>query len=127
MLFKKIIFTLSKYNIKVLDHYYSDTKYFILTDFMIISYNIETMIMNISFNISTRPDIAAFFTLVLTDFNEVKDINISEIYMINDGKMLTGDECTEKNQTNIKRTIIDDFLVEQIKLDYLKKVTGGNC
>lgn len=120
-LIDKVIKSLKKHKVNILTNYKLDDKFYLITDFMIVTYTEKNSLMDISFHISTRPDVAAFFTLVLTDFDGVKDINVMEVFMNDEnGKILTGNDCIEKNQKNMKNNIIGDFIGEQTQIHYLQ-------
>lgn len=88
---------------------------------MIITYSEKDHVIDIAFHIDTRPDISAFFIILLTKFNEIKNINIMEVYMKNeDGQVLTGDKCIERHQINVKSDIIDVFIGDQVQVHYLQ-------
>ncbi len=120
-LFDEIKEILEEHKVTTLTNYKLEDKFYLITDFMIITYSENDHVMDIAFNVATRSDISAFFTLLLTDFDEIKDINIMEVYMKDeDGKVLTGDDCIETHQKNVNDSIIDKFVGEQLQLQYLK-------
>ena len=126
-LMDKIKDVLKEHKVTTLTNYRLEDKYYLITDFMIITYSEKEKVMDIAFLVSTMPDVAAFFTLILTDFDEIKDINIMELYMRGEnGKILTGNECIEQYQKNIKKSIIDDFIEEQVQLHYLRTNNVGS-
>jgi len=128
-LIDKIKEVLKEHKITTFTNYKSGDKFYLVTDFMIIIYSEKDQVVDIAFHIATRSDIASFFTLILTDFDEIKDINIMEVYTRNDkGIVLTGEECIKKHQEDIKNGIIDTFIEEQIQLHCLKTShVGGVC
>jgi len=121
--------TLLKENIKILTDYSVDDKDYIVTDFMVVTYSKVDKILDLSFNIATRVDIATYLTLTLNDIEDVDAINIMEVYLIDEnGKFITGSECIKKHQENLRKLIIDDFVNEEVQLHYLKThQLGGEC
>lgn len=118
---QKIKEYLSNNNIKVLTDYTVDNRDYLITDFMIVNYSNEDKIIDLSFNVATRADIAAHFTLMLNELEDVNGISIMEIYMIDEnGKYISGSECIKKHQENMRKLIIDDFVSEEVQLHYLK-------
>ncbi|MBU0777910.1 hypothetical protein KKF82_06610 [Patescibacteria group bacterium] len=128
-LIEKIKDVLDEHKVKTLTNYKLDDKYYLITDFMLITYNKYDSSIDIAFHVATRPDISSFFTLVLTNFDEVKDINIMEVYMKDkEGQILTGDECIKQHQKNVRSNIIDDFVGDQVQTHYLQTTQiGGEC
>lgn len=118
---QKIKEYLSNNNIKVLTDYTVDNRDYLITDFMIVNYSNKDKIIDLSFNVSTRADIAAHFTLMLNELEDVNGISIMEIYMIDEnGKYISGSECIKKHQENMRKLVIDDFVSEEVQLHYLK-------
>lgn len=128
-LIDKIKDVLDEHKVTTLTSYKLKDIFYLITDFMIITYSENNHMIDISFHIATRPDISAFFILLLKDFDEIKYINVMESYMKDEkGQILTGDECIEKHQKNVKDIIIDNFVKEQLQLHYLQTCRmGGVC
>ena len=124
---QKIKEHLSKNNINILTDYTVDNKDYIITEFMIINYSPTDKIIDLSFNVATRADIAAHFTLILNDLEDVNGLNIMEVYMIDEeGKYISGNDCIKKHQENTRKFIIDDFVKEEVQLHYLRTHQVGN-
>jgi hypothetical protein len=125
----KIRENLLKENIKILTDYSSDNKDYLFTDFMIMTYSDIDKSLDLSFNIATRSDVAAYFTLMLSRIVGIDCIHIMEIYSIDEnGKFINGLECIQKHQENLKKLIIDDFVKEEVQLHYLKThQLGSEC
>ncbi len=126
---QKIKEYLSNNNIKVLTDYTVNNRDYLITDFMIVNYSNEDKIIDLSFNVATRADIAAHFTLMLNELEDVNGISIMEIYMIDEnGKYISGSECIKKHQENMRKLVIDDFVSEEVQLHYLKThQLGSEC
>lgn len=129
VLIEKIKNILYERNVNTLTNYKLKDRFYLITDFMIITYSEEDNVLDIAFHISTRPDISAFFVLELKNLDEIKYINVMEVYMKNEnGDILTGDKCIDNHKKNIRNNIIDEFLGEEIQLHYLKtNHVGSMC
>jgi len=126
---QKIKDYLSKNNINILTDYTVDDKDYIITEFMIINYSNNDKIIDLSFNVATRADIAAHCTLILNDLENVNGLNIMEVYMIDEeGKYISGSDCIKKHQENTRKLIIDDFVRSEIQNHYLRThQVGSEC
>jgi len=125
-LIDKVKEVLKEHKVTTLNSYKLKDKFYLITDFMIITYLEKDQLIDIAFHIATRPDISSFFTLILTDFNEIKDINIMEVFIKDEhGNVLTGSKCIEEHQKNVKDEIIKDFIENQIQMHYLQTSRVG--
>lgn len=107
--------------VRCLSDYVSDKLRYLVYEFMIISYNHKKNTVDISFDVSTRADLSASFTLVLSKTHKFKNINVLEVYSSeSDGKILIGENCVRKHQEKLKDKIISDFLVDQYHTHFLK-------
>jgi hypothetical protein len=126
-LIEKIKKVLDKNKITALTNYKLEDKFYLITEFMIITYSEDTQSIDIAFHVATRPDVSSFYTLALTDFDEIKDINIMEVYIKDEnGKILTGNKCIERHQKNVKDDIIGNFVGEQATTHYLHTYHCGS-
>ena len=118
---KKIKKSFIKHHMRSTCEYTKGEYYYLIYEFVVIAYSEKTNTVDVSFNISTRPDVSAFFSLLLNEIYNFDDINITEIYLPeNDGKILIGEECIIKHQKKLKEKIINEFLEEQIQTHYLR-------
>jgi len=125
-LIEKIKDVLKSHRTNTITNYKLEDKFYLLTDFMIITYTEEDHMIDVAFHISTRADLAALFMLELTKLDEIDDINVMELYMKDeDENLLTGNECIEKYNQILRTDIIDSFVDEQVKTHYLQTTHVG--
>lgn len=115
-----IIQMLEKYDLKVLDKYKIEDKYYLILEFILIVYSEEENNIDLSFHISIKPDLSAIISLLLSNLGEIKIINVMESYIDKDGKILLGDEAEVEYSERLKNNIINGYLNEQFQLHYLK-------
>ena len=100
---------LNEHDVHIIADYKSGNNYYIMTEFMIITYSDEENII----------DVASFFALILSDFGV--EVNIMEVYIRDeDGKVWSGNQCVEKHQEKMKNIVLNEFMEDQFQIHYLQ-------
>ena len=125
-LIEKIKSEILKHKIKPINDYEVDDYHYIMYEFMIITYSETNNTIDLAFNVSTRPDLSAFFTMLLTKIHNFSNINIMEVYSEDEeGKISTGETCIKDHQEKLKTKIVNEFVTEQLQTHYLKTSQVG--
>jgi len=112
--------------VKPVDDYIVKDYHYLIYDFMIITYSEKTNVVNLSFDVSTRPDLAAFFALELQKVYSFDDVKTMEVYLRDDdGVILSGKTCIKKHQDTLKDKIVNEFVKDQFQTHYLKTTYMG--
>jgi hypothetical protein len=90
---------------------------------MIISVE-KGRIVKVSFHVAVRSDVAYQIIMRLKDIEEIKILNIATVfyYNVKESKMYYGNEAEHKLLTDLRFTIINDFMNEQTQLMMLKNM-----
>lgn len=83
--------------------------------------------VEISFHVSTRPDLAAITTLMINEIDYVNTIAISDIFMFSEQKQLflVGDIAVDKWEENKATNIISKYIREKTLTDWFNSCTRG--
>ena len=127
---KNITDILEENDVKVVNKYEKEDKHFFISDEMILVYKNEDKSVNVSFNVSIKPEVSANFMIYLK--NEL-DKELYEIIFISDsffckGKnMYTGNKAYKKYNEYNKTVIINSMILEKREDFFMKSDYGFNC
>ena len=81
--------------------------------------------ITITYHVSTKPDFAAVFVLIIREIKYIRNILISELFIVHKDDFIYGDEAVEKWEAENANKIINDFMKHQELTHWL--VTTQNC
>lgn len=127
---KNITDILEENDVKIVNKYEKEDKHFFISDEMILVYGDEDKSINVSFNVSIKPEFSANFMIYLK--NEL-DKELYEIIFISDSffckgeKMYTGNKAYKKYNEYNKDVIINSMILEKREDFFMKSDYGFNC
>jgi len=119
---KTVVEKLREYGIQVFDHYKvkNENEYMIMAEQMIVALRPEENKMKVAFHVSTPPDVAGNYTLILKELS--LPLEMMEVFTYTGKKFLSGKEAVDLAEKAKKREIISAFVQEQmlLSLDFTK-------
>ncbi len=128
-LIEKIKSKLTEYNIMIFDYYEIENKnyIFIVEDMFIILHN-NTRDISVSYQVSTKPEIAANNLLILLEIKQIKNVSIMESFAFNSKReMVCGDKAYELLDETIKKDIAYNLEKDRAYIDILMQSEGYEC
>lgn len=120
-LLEKVKDILEENNVQVYTIYKIKDLFYLISEFIIITYSEKEKLVDLAFHVDTRADVAAYFTLLINNIEEIEELNIMEIFMKSqEGDILTGDECLVRHNIDMNKKIIDNYVEDQLETEYLK-------
>jgi len=127
-LIEKIKLKLEEYGIEIFDHYKLENNdyLFIVQDMLIMCHKKDDI--SISFQVSTKPEIAANNILLLEEIKQLKNIFIMESFAFDTkGEIMCGDKAYELLEDNIKERISYDIEKSRMYQNILMTTKGYEC
>lgn len=116
-LVKKIEEKMLEYGMKIYDHYdieNSEDEHVFLVEDMIVFVREQENEVNVSYQATTRPDIAAKYLLILSETDHDLEFNIMDSFIYNeDDQLISGDEAYNLIDETKKHIAIKDYVEEQ--------------
>lgn len=128
-LVEKVELKLQEYGIQIFDHYeIENDEYTFIVEGMIIVVHKNMKDVSISFQVSTKPEIAANNTLILKEILEIKNINIMDSFAFtSEKKLVCGEQAYELLQKAIKQGVANDLEQSIIYKNILINQKGFEC
>lgn len=126
----QIINKIEEYGIEVFDQFPTDedTQFVIMAEDMILTYSFVDKDLGISFHVSTKPDDAARYTLILKEIKKIKKFLIMESFAFDDNSnFVDGDKAYEIVEGNRIKEVIDSFVKDQTQKYMLATSKGFKC
>lgn len=128
-LVEKIELKLEEYGIEIFDQYGIENNdyVFIVSDMLIVVHN-NSKEISISFQVSTKPEIAVNNTLILEEIIDIKKINVLESFAFtNEHKIVCGKKAYDLLHKCIKENIIYDLEQKRMYQNILITTKGYEC
>jgi hypothetical protein len=130
-LIKKVKHKLDEYGIEIYSHYSgNDKEYVFMTEDMMIfiTEDESEKSIQLSFQATTRPDVASLNTLIINEVKEDFKINIMDSFVFGKDKtFLSGEEAFKLVEKSIKRKGINEYIKNQTLTDILKNTECFSC
>ena len=127
-LVEKVQNKLNEYDFKIFNNYAVDKEeYIFMVEDMLIFVHEKRNEVNISFQVTTRPDVVAQHILIL---NEIEDteINIMDSFIYDHQRtFISGDRAFNLVQNSIKKQGVQEFIKNQTMKVMLEKSNCFNC
>jgi hypothetical protein len=120
---------LYEFNFSIISNYKIDgtEDNMIITDDMIIAVNDKTRTTAISFEATTRPDIAAKRMLILGEIKTFSEMVVMESYVFENNQLVTGQKAIDIAHKRMGREVINDFVKKQVYFDIMKSEKCFDC
>lgn len=127
-LVKKIEEKLQEYGMSIYDHYDidgSDDEHVFLVEEMIVFIRNETKSASISYQATTRPDVAARNLLILSEVNSLEYIDVMDSFIYDENnEIVSGEDAYDLIKETKRVSIISEYLQEQTMKQIFNKM---NC
>ena len=113
---KIVVDKLQEYGIRVFDSYKvkNEDEYMIMAEKMIVALRPEEKKMKVAFHVSTPPDVAGNYTLILKELSFL--VEMMEVFTYTGKKFLSGKDAISLEARAKKEEIITTFVQEQMLL-----------
>lgn len=119
---KTVVEKLEEYGIQVFDSYKvkNEDEYMIMAEKMIVALRPEEKKLKVAFHVSTPPDVAGNYTLILKELSLL--VEMMEVFTYTGKKFLSGEDAISLAEKSKKEEIITAFVQEQmlLSLDFKK-------
>lgn len=127
-LIEKVQNKLNEFDFKIYNHYSVDKEeYIFMVENMLLFVHEKRNEINISFQVTTRPDIVAQHTLILKEIEDT-EINIMDSFIYDHQRIfISGDRAFNLVENSIKKQGVQEFIEHQTMKDMLEKSNCFNC
>jgi len=117
---------LEEYGIEVYtDYSITDSEYVFMVEKMAIFINEKEHGIGISFHAETRPDIASTYTLIMKEIEDMKELEIMESFVVDEGnKFVSGEKAFDLVQRNIIQKVTHEIVKES---SYSEMLMTNKC
>lgn len=99
---------------------------YILAENMILSIGEQDLV--VSFHVKCDPGFSARTTLLLNQIKEIKEIQVGDVFVYDDdGKYHCGKDAIKLIEDHERKNIINTYMDEQMKRNFLTNAKCGNC
>ena len=97
----------------------------VYTDYSITDSEYVFMVEKISFHAETRPDIASTYTLIMKEIEDMKELEIMESFVVDEGnKFVSGEKAFDLVQRNIIQKVTHEIVKES---SYSEMLMTNKC
>lgn len=127
-LVEKVQNKLNEYDFKIYNHYSADEEeYIFMVEDMLIFVHEKRNEVNISFQVTTRPDIVAQHILILKEIEDT-EINVMDSFIYDHKRtFVSGDRAFSLVENSIKNKGVKEFIEHQNMTEMLEKSNCFNC
>ena len=127
-LVEKVQNKLNEYDFTIYNHYSADEEeYIFMVEDMLLFVHKKKNEVNISFQVTTRPDIVAQHILILKEI-ENTEINIMDSFIYDHQRtFVSGDKAFNLVENSIKNQGVKEFIEKQTMTEMLEKSNCFNC
>jgi len=127
-LVEKIQNKLNEYDFKIYNHYSADKEeYIFMVEDMIIFIHEKRNEVNISFQVTTRPDVVAQHILILKEIEDT-EINVMDSFIYDHQRtFVSGDRAFNLVENSIKRQGVEEFIKHRDMTEMLEKSNCFHC
>lgn len=127
-LVEKVQNKLNEYDFKIYNQYAADKEeYIFMVEDMLVFVHEKRNEVNISFQVTTRPDIVAQHILILKEV-ENTEINIMDSFIYDNNRIfISGDRAFNLVENSIKKQGVKEFIKHQNMMQMLEKSNCFNC
>lgn len=127
---EEILTKLEENDVKVFKHFLLEdqkNEHLIMAKDMILYYDIDKNVLNVSFHVETKPEDAAINILCLKKIKDIKRIFIMDSHIYKDNFLISGEQAYNIHQQNYTEKILDYFLKTEDEIQELINAKGYRC
>lgn len=127
-LIEKVQNKLNEFDFKIYNHYAVDEEeYIFMVEDMLLFVHEKRNEINISFQVTTRPDIVAQHILILKEIKDT-EINVMDSFIYDHQRtFVSGDRAFNLVENSIKQQGVQEFIKHQTMKEVLEKSNCFNC